>query len=316
MAVPGVATLGLPRWRNESGRLEVWYATFTDATSNTGYWIHHELVAPPYGPAKFHGWAAVFAPERPAVLARFGPVPIADPAALRGGDAWVSGAGCSVSAAQLHGTAGTLAWDLQLSDDAPALYTFPRWAWRHQWLPAAQIVPLPTAQFSGTFTVAGQTVNLVKARGGLARIYGRGNALRWSWLHADLGRGDVLEIVAASSHKPLLRPLGLIPFVQLRRAGVDWPKDPLVAAMGFRAHIDKDSWRVEGRWRGRSLIVEVEIPEDSRVAVDYHDPDGGHAVCLNSERATARIRLQERGGARPEEWLLDRSAHAEIGSRP
>ena len=41
------------------------------------------------------------------------------------------------------------AWDLTVVDDARPLYTFPKVTWDRQLLPAAQIVPCPTATFRG-----------------------------------------------------------------------------------------------------------------------------------------------------------------------
>jgi hypothetical protein len=316
MVRPTAEASGLPRWRGEPGRLEVWYATLTDPVTKAGFWIHHELVAPLAGPAQLHGWVALFPPDGPAQWSRFGPVPIENRAMLCAGNLWVQGGGCSISSERLAGQTDTMRWELAWSSSSPPLYTFPAWSWRRELLPAAHMLPAPSAVFTGTFSQGNRTYQLTRATGALARIYGKGNAWRWAWLHADLGHGDVLEIVAAASHRRLFRPLGMVPFVQLRYHGRDWPPDPLLAALGFRAKIENDSFRVWGSWRGRALDVVVDIPKDSQVTLDYHDPDGGHALCTNSERASARIQLSQRGLSQPNEWRLEQSAHAEIGRRP
>lgn len=303
------------RWRGQRGRLEVWYTTLTDPATGTGVWLHHELVAPSDGgPARAHGWATVFAPgERPA-LGRFGPCGRHDP----DGDVFVAG-GVRMSTDRLTGSAGDLAWDLRQSGGGAPLYTFPRWAWERELLPAAQIVPAPTAAFTGTVSVAGQVLALSDAPGGTAHIYGHGNAKRWAWLHADLGDGDVCEVVAAVSTRPVLDRLPPLPFVRLRVGGVEWPAgDPLRAALRLRAAIDLPTWTVRGRLGDRMIRIDVTLRPEETVAIDYADPDGAPAVCHNSERADAVITLLRRSGRdwQPEhEWRLDATAHTEVGLR-
>ena len=286
---------GAPRWRGQPGRLEVWYATLN------GLWIHAEVVSPTDGGAAYgHGWAAVFPPDDKPVVERFGPAPVKG-----NSDVWFDSAGCTVSASALVGRTDTIEWNLSYADDSPTLFTFPRWAWERQVLPAAQVVPWPTASFTGWVNVAGETIEIDNEPGNLARIYGHGNAQRWGWLHADLGNGDVLEIVSAVSRRPGLNKLPPLALVQLRLNGEDWPREPLAAAPLFRTKLGLPTWTV----KGRGLDVEVAIPHDRAVVMDYADPDGAPAVCTNSERASARITFKGRT------WELDGTAHAEIGER-
>ena len=305
------ARLGPARWRGQAGRLEVWYATFTDPARGDGWWLHHEIVAPTEGGGEpyAHGWLASFpaagAPSH-EVFARSVVACTTDRA-----NAWWFEAGeVVVGDGVLRGPA----WDLRFEDDSDPLFTFPKLAWDRELLPAAQIVPFPTARFDGT--ICGHQV--VGARGALARIYGHGNAERWGWLHADLGGGDVLEIVAAAPRKrgPVeLRPM---PVVRLRVGGEDWPSQPLIPAALGRAKIGLPRWSVTLRSRRRRLTAKVLVPPDRSVAIDYTDPDGATATCTNSERASAEITLEAYdGGWRTERhWTLDGTAHAEVGTRP
>jgi hypothetical protein len=295
------------RWRGQAGRLEVVYATVSDPGTGIGAWVHHELVAPVAAPAFNHGWAAVFRPPAEPVLERFGPGPVLDPPALRG-------------------QAGRLRWDVRWErPEAPApLYTFPNWAWEREVLPAAQVVPVPSAAFTGRLELDGRQLELTsEARGAVGHVYGHGNAERWGWLHAELGGGDVLEVVAAVSRRPGLQKLPPMPFVQLRMGGRDWPRDALAAAPLLRARLELPRWDVSGtigRWR---LRAEVEIPASQSVTLGYVDPDGAGATCTNSEVADAEIVLERRRGGRSPErwetaaaWSLRGAAHAEIGTRP
>ncbi len=167
--------------------------------------------------------------------------------------------------------------------------------------------------------MGGRTLELDGAPGGAARIYGHGNAERWGWLHADLGDGDVLEVVAAVPRRPSLRRLPPLPFVRLRLDAVDWPRFGLLAALRGSAHLGIPDWDVTVRSRRRRLRVQVSQPAERSVAVEYRDPDGARATCTNSERADAEIVLERRTAgdwAVERRWTLTGTAHAEIGSRP
>jgi hypothetical protein len=294
------------RWRGQAGRLEVWYATLTDAATGTGLWLHHELVAPSDGGTPWaHGWITVFEPGSRPLLRRFGPGPWASPGSgFSCGEVVYVGA---ASGSTLSGRAGDAAWQLTSTGSAPTLHTFPRWAWRRELLPAAQVVPRPTALFSGTVRLGDRTMSVRDAPGAEARIYGHGNARRWGWLHADLGDGEVCEVVAAVSMRPGLDRLPPLPFVRFRLAGGDWPGDPLLGALGLRSRLTRDGFEV----RGRQLHIAVGLPEEETVEVDYADPDGATLLCRNSGRASATIEL--RHGRDVRSWTLDGTAHAEVG---
>ena len=295
------------------GRLEVWYDTVTDPVSRTGFWLHHELVSPTDRSAPYvHGWAAAFPPGEPPLLRRFGPRPPTPGPHFVCGDV-VSDPG------RRQGSAGAAHWSLTHTQTSAPLYPFGRAAWTHRLLPAVQYLPSPTERFTGTVAFGDRTWELRDAPGGAARIGGRGNAAHWGWLHADLGGGDVLEVVAAVAHRAGLDRLRPLPAVCLRLGGVDWPRTPLLVAPLFRADLGLPEWTLRGRVGARRLRVHVTQPKATSVSVDYRDPDGASATCVNSEVADAEVLLERRSGRRwstEGEWSLEGSAHAEIGARP
>jgi hypothetical protein len=258
-------------------------------------------------------------------MERFGPITLAERAGV---NAWASADDAVLDPPSLRGEAGRIAWDVRWEHDdvtssgpldVPPLFTFPTWAWEREALPAAQVVPVPSAPFTGELSVDGRGNRLSpRTRGGLAHIYGHGSGQRWGWLHAELGGGDVLEVVTAVSRRPFFNRLPPLAFVQLRAGGRDWPRDPLVAAPLFRTHLGLPTWSVRGtigRWR---LRVEVTIPPERSVRVGYVDPDGALATCTNSEVSDAEIVLEHRRARWEIErrWDLRGNAHAEIGTRP
>jgi hypothetical protein len=306
--------LGAPRWRGERGRAEVWYATFTDVPTGVAGWVHCEIVAPVDGGAPYaHGWAAVFRAGAAPRLERFGPSRGVEPR-HRDGE-WFAAADVVVADGVLRGCTETLAWNLSFVDDSPPLFTFPRLAWDRQLLPGAQIVPWPRARFTGKVVVGAEVVAMAGAEGAVARIFGHGSPQRWGWLHAPLGDGAI-EVVAATARRPGLRRLPPLAMVQVRLPGErDWPRNPAVAAPRFRTRLRSDGFSVRGAVGGRRLAVDVVLPTDQRVELVYTDPDGSTATCSNSERASATVVVENRGGA-PSRWHLDARAHAEVGTRP
>ncbi len=301
-------------------RLNVWYSTFTDPDTGTGFWLHHELVRPVRGAPYTHGWAAVYRPGKPPVIDRFGPHALpegAPPSGFRSPSALAT-------VHELRGTAGRLAWDLKVTAGSPPLHTFPRTALKRRILPAVHAVSQPQARYAGSVDLDGEVLPLTGALGADARIAGRGNAHHWGWLHADLDDGTVLEVVTAVSGLPLLRRLPPLVFLRLRTAGRDWPRGDWRSSLGvmgvgrFRGTPRLPTWTVRGRRGGRRITVRVHLPEGSRTAVGYTDPDGGRAVCHNSERADVHVSLERRRGARwePDQlWDVRGTAHAEVGLR-
>lgn len=291
-----------PRWRGQAGRLEVWYATLSDPGTGAGLWIHCETVAPTRGAPYAHGWVSWFRPDGSPRTQRFGPERVR-PAS---GACWFDAAGVRVAEERLAGRAGSLAWDLSWADAARPLWTFPRPAWERELLPGAQVVLAPTADFTGSLTVDGTAGLVAGWRGGVAHIYGHGNARRWGWIHADLGGGDVLEVVTAVSHKPGLRRLAPLAFVRFRLDGKDWPASPL-PSLWMRTRLGVPDWQLAGRIGGRRVLIRVQQPPDRCVSLGYTDPDGGAAVCTNTEQARIHLELGDR------RWSV--LGHAEVGVR-
>ena len=305
--------LGAPRWRGERGRTEVWYLTFTDARSGWAGWVHGETVAPTGDAAPYaHGWTALFPPgdDGAPFVERFGPGAVGSAPGAR----WFGVGDVEIGADRWCGATDSLRWDLRVRGGGPPLYTFPKLVWDRQLLPGAQVVPSPDARIEGTIT-AGVTTVPVDGTGAVARIFGHGSAQRWGWLHAALDGDGVLEIVTATAHRAGLRRVPPLAMVQLRLAGEDdWPTRPLLAAPRFKTRLRADGFSVTGAAAGKRLAVDVSLPHTRSVTLRYEDPDGSTATCTNSEQASATVAVTVDGGTR--RWTLDRTAHAEVGTRP
>ncbi|CAM3129203.1 hypothetical protein BST27_19555 [Mycobacterium intermedium] len=293
-----------PRWRGKAGRLEVWYATLSDPVTRAGLWVHYETVAPTAGAPYAHGWATYFPADGTPRTERFGPA-ATQPAT---GAAWFDNAGGRVAPEEMTGRARSLAWNLSWKDTGAPLWTFPRVAWERELLPGAQVVLAPTADFAGSLTVDDTTHSVDGWRGGVAHIYGHGNAKRWGWIHADLGNGDVVEAVTAVSHKPGLNRLAPLAFVRFRIDGKDWPASPL-PSLRMRTTLGVRHWQLEGRIGRRQVLIRVDQPPERCVSLQYTDPDGGTVVCTNTEQADIHVEIDDR------QWSVLGTGHAEVGLR-
>jgi hypothetical protein len=271
-------------------------------------WIHCETVAPVSGAPYAHGWVTWFPADGKPCTERFGPEPVQPATGSEAFGPWFDAAGARVAAEQLTGRAGSLAWELAWKDTGAPLWTFPRLAWERQLLPGAQVVIAPTADFSGSLDVGNTSYYVDGWRGNVAHIYGHGNAKRWAWIHADLGDGDVLEAVTAVSHKPGLRRLAPMAFVRFRIDGKDWPASPL-PSLRMRTTLALQHWQLEGRVGGRKVLIRVDQPAERCVSLEYIDPDGGRAVCTNTEQADIHIEIDDRT------WSVLGTGHAEVGLR-
>lgn len=75
----------------------------------------------------------------------------------------------------------------------------------------------------------------------------------------------------------------------------------------MRTTLGLSHWQLEGRIGGRNVLIRVDQPADRCVSLGYTDPDGGTAVCTNTEQADVHVELGER------RWSV--LGHAEVGLR-
>jgi hypothetical protein len=306
---------GTPRWRGQHHRLEVWYASATDAATRTGLWVHHELVAPSEGDPYSHGWIAGFPVDASPWVSRFGPEPTTQRGA--GDTAWLRGAHVTSGPGHLDGRTDDAGWDLAVTTDEKPIWTMTKSMWNREALPSAHVVVAPRATVRGRVTHNDTALDF-DGLGNVSHIYGHGNAQRWGWLHADLDDDTTLELISAVGRRPAMRRIPPIAFVQLRRRGeADWPANPLLTAPLFRTSLRSPTWKVRGVVGRHRLTVTVNQPNDRCVALDYKDPDGAMAVCANTERADVDVRLDVFSGRwrTDAEWSLRGTAHSELGTR-
>lgn len=99
-------------------------------------------------------------------------------------------------------------------------------------------------------------------------------------------------------------------FVRFRIDGKDWPASPLTGllpSLRMRTTLGVAHWQLEGRIDGRRVLIRIDQPAEKCVSLGYTDPDGGKAVCTNTEQADVHVEIDDR------RWSV--LGHAEVGLR-
>jgi hypothetical protein len=301
------------RWDGRPGHYEVYYVTLTDPRSGLGVWVRYTLEAPVHGEPTCALWFATMDPAR-GVLARKATLPIAeltatgDPFSLRIGEAELT--------------------------DTSAVGTFEDVAWHLRWEPGRSYEPVPgplqrfastvlvlahgDVAIDGQLRIGERSVDLAGARGGQTHLWGSKHAATWAWARCSDFRTEAGESVpdtfvdgVSARVRRFRREVGPSTLLVGRVAGQDLRSTALLSR---HTAFGPGGWRFEAAAGSRKLIGEVQADARLLAGVTYHDPDGEPAYCYNSEVASMRLEVQERG--KPGLTLVgDGVAHFEHGLR-
>lgn len=301
------------RWKGRPGHYEVYYVTLTDPASGVGLWVRYTMEAPIAGDPSCALWFAVMDPSG-GVLARKQTLPIAEltaeaePFKLRIGAAELVDGAAS-------GGFEDVSWEL-------------RWEAGHTYQPvpallrpfASTVLVLANGEtaVTGRCEFAGRTLELTRARGGQTHLWGAKHAQSWSWarcsdLRTESGEpveGSFVDGVSAYVRR-FGRRLGPALLLAGRIDGRDFRASSL---RSDRSTFGPDGWRFETKAGERTVVCEVKPDPRLLAGVTYHDPDGEPAYCYNSEAASMRLEVHERGG-RTQTLIGDGTAHFEYGQR-
>jgi hypothetical protein len=322
------------QWNGRPGHYEVYYLTFTDARSGVGFWIRYTMVAPLPGTGDAPScslWFLAMDPTDPSRnVGEKVSFPISDlsatqePFALRIGDASLTDRGMG-GAIETDGK--RFSWDLEWTPRLPA------YGHVHPLLRRARIaktilfLPHPDLEISGVVELDGRKIDVDRARGGQAHLWGSKHASRWAWAHCNDFSGaegaprDETFVDGVSVFVPRFgRELGPNTPVVARVAGQDLLSTSPLAVTRNKSSFDLTSWRFEARAAHRRVIGTVTARREDLVGVTYHDPDGELAYCYNTEIADMRLEVLARSGpasgwSKRDELVCERRAHFEYAQR-
>jgi hypothetical protein len=308
-----VAAPNALRWNRRPGHYEVYYVTLTDRASGIGIWVRYTLEAPIAGEPTCALWFAAMDPAS-GVVARKQTLPIAELTA----DA--KPFGLRIGSAQLaEGTASgrfeDVSWDLHWE---PGRTYEPVPALLRPFASTVLVLSNADTAVTGRCEFAGRSLELSGARGGQTHLWGRKHAQSWSWARCSDFRtesGEPVEDTFIDGVSAYVRRFGreLGPAILL--AGRIDGDDFCVSALRSRTStFGLEGWRFATAAGGRKLLAEVTPDRSLLAGVTYQDPDGEAAYCYNSEAASIRLEIHERG--QPSRTLHSQGcAHFEYGQR-
>jgi hypothetical protein len=307
----------LPLWEGKPGSYEVWFLTFTDSRTGTGYWIRSTVTAPDHGPAYGAVWFARFEqgdPERTfGIHRRFA---FDGPADAERFDVTVGTARVASGRAEgsLGGDGHEVRWDLSWPTGEPTFRLLPDLFYRAGVAPTKPFSPNPNTRITGTIHVDGDSAT-IDSPGQQGHLYGREHAQRWAWAHCSdfLDEEASFHALTAQSRRGSF-DTPFVTFVGLRWEG-RWIR---LSKVHRRKDFSLGMWRVDVGNRRYRVTGRVEAPARALLMAEYEDPNGTPRFCHNSEVASCKLALFERrAGGFEEIALLESSGttHAEWAGR-
>ncbi len=319
------------RWDGTPGHYEVYYLSATDPDSGVGLWIRYTMLAPldANEEPSCAVWLMTMDPPggEGGVFARKQTLPISEmqtssePFSLE-----ISS--CTLDDRGMSGSFQDVSFDLRWQGRLSAYEHVHPILSRARIAKTVLCLPHADLQVSGTVAFAGRRLELARARGGQAHLWGSKHAGRWAWLHCNDLRdrdGDPVAdsfIDGVSVYVPRFgREVGPSTPVLARICGEDFSSISPLRVLTNRSRFGLSRWELQAGDRRRRLRVEVDAPRDRLVGVTYHDPDGQPAYCYNTEVASLRVGLWERRGRGRSAWSLRRElvapglAHFEYAQR-
>jgi hypothetical protein len=295
------------RWRPEDsrGHVESFFLKANEVGEARAVWLRFTLLAP-IGPpenARAEVWAVVFDREKgpPRAWKASGP---ACAATLSREQLGFVTLGCELlpgsTRGAIPGRGGEIAWDLRWSGRGDEVRLLPsNVLYERAGFPRTKLLsPESDARFSGWVQAAERRLELRDWPGMQGHNWGRGHAARYAWAQASAFAGHpgtTFEGASAVAHVgPLTTPL--LTLALLRHAGRTFDFRGAHHWWNRSARITPGRWSFRATAADALIDVSVESAARDTAGLMYEDPDGGHAICLNSKLARCRIELAVRAG--------------------
>lgn len=293
-----------------AGHYESFYQRANHPVRPLAFWLRYTIFAPAGNASAAVGevWAVAFDGESGQHAVAKEEFPLAqcrfptDRFDVRVGDA-------EVAPGRLSGAAGELRWDLRYEGEEPPLLLLPARLYRGGFPKAKSLVPLPSARYSGSYSVAGRTVEVDGWLGSQNHNWGSRHTDRYAFGQVAGFDGfpeSFLEVATAKTALvgPLTTPWATT--LVLRHGGVEHSIVSLRRAVRAKAGYGYFHWDFATGDAGVEIIGRITAAREAFVGLRYGNPPGGIKHCLNTKIATAEITVRDRGTGRVEQL---RSAH-------
>jgi hypothetical protein len=215
----------------------------------------------------------------------------------------------------------SVAWDLGVSGESPALLHFP-YAWMYEGaLPSSKLVALvPDARADGKATVNGQEWSIAGWPMTIGHNWGRRHTPSYAWGHCNVWQPSAPLVFEGFSGRvalgPALLPASTFLFTLEGRGGDAVARRSLFGTGRIDEQWTLRRWSFRSSWHAKggaaSLQGELWGETDDFVGLYYANPDGTMTYCLNTKLASAEIlvKMPDRG----ERLYRTRSAALEIAT--
>ena len=281
-----------------AGHYESFYQRANHPERPLAFWIRYTMFAPDNDPAAAVGelWAVAFDGESGRHTVAKAEYPIADCEFDR--DAFgVRIGGNRLGPGALAGSAGAISWDLAYDGDEPPVLLLPPKLYAGGFPKAKSLVPLPLARFRGSYTVAGERIEVAGWTGSQNHNWGSQHTHRYAFGQVagfDGAPDTFLEVatVQARIAGPILTPE--LTTLALRHDGADYSLVSARRALRAKARYGYFHWDFatgddEVRISGR-----ISAHRDAFVGLRYANPPGGVKHCLNTKIGAAELTVRNR----------------------
>ncbi|MFP5225430.1 MAG: hypothetical protein ACLGH3_07775 [Actinomycetota bacterium] len=259
--------LSKPRSPLSQGGYESYYLKAHAPERDRAVWLRATNLQAPKGSARGQLWTTLFSPEGVRQDRRDGMLQIFENG-LGTEDGFLRTVGARASADGLE-------WEVTWEPLAEELPYLPPIAYRGA-LPKTKPVSLaPRARFSGSVTLAGETLDMDGWEGMVGHNWGSSHAERWIWMHGLFGDGEWIDLVAARVRiAGVLLPWAVTGGAYLggRSHRFRQLSNKHVTVAGDRIAIDVPS---------RSLRIDGMLIGGRTATWDYEHPSGGHSLVRN-----------------------------------
>jgi hypothetical protein len=281
-----------------AGHYESFYQRANHPARPLAFWIRYTLFAPDHEPSAAIGelWAVAFDGETGRHTVAKQEFPLADCDFDR--DAFGVRIGNNrLGPGSLAGSTGAIAWDLEYAGNEPPVLLLPPKLYSGGFPKAKSLVPLPLARYRGSYTVAGERIDVEGWTGSQNHNWGSQHTHRYAFGQVagfDDAPDTFLEVatVQARVAGPILTP-DLTTLV-LRHDGTEhalvsprraWRATARYGYFHWDFATGDDRVRISGR---------ISAERAAFVGLSYYNPPGGRKQCLNTKIGAAELTVRDR----------------------
>jgi hypothetical protein len=307
---------GVPRG---AGHYESFYVKAAHPQGGRGVWIRHTVHKRPDAAPSAALWLTLFdsgATGPRAVKATFGEGELGAP---EGGYIRIDGATLTPGRAlgSIRASALEASWDLTFSAGGEPFHHLPYRRLYEAPLPRTKFLsPYPSAHFSGTVKVGGETIELDAWPGMIGHNWGAEHADRWVWIQAGELNGEPEGCFDMAAGRIKIGPLRT-PWVANGILRLDGSEHRLG---GFdkliTTRVEEEPTACAFQLSGKGVKVRGRVSSQPRNFVGwvYADPKGPEHNTLNCSISDLELEV-ERKGSEPQRLEVAGAAAYEIGMR-